>query len=270
MKKKSYCLAGSFIALLTVFTVNAQTITLKSAPAAVKIDGIADEWKGYDENVNEKSHVSYIISSDKDNLYLVLKTKDRKKQQNLLGAGVTFSIDPAGKKKETYSITFPQPDMDDLSEFEHLDDANLKMRVASMEFKKIRATGFTGIPPVFGAQKNDQNIYATIKSNADGELVLEEAIPLKLFVTDAAAAEWAFNIKINGLFIKTAPGFGGGSGSGSGEVAAPASGGGRRGGGGSTPRVNPAGSAAPMNMNNMGTPITSSSDFWGKFAFAKQ
>jgi hypothetical protein len=266
MKKVSCCLASSFLALCTFFTVSAQTIAVKSAPASVKIDGNADEWKGYEESVNEKSHVSYIISSDKDNLYLVLKTKDRKKQQNILGAGVTFSIDPNGKKKETFSITFPNPDMDDLSEFEHLDDANYKMRVASMDYKKIRPTGFAGIPPLLGGKKNEQDIYASIKSTADGELVLEEAIPLKLFATDAAAAEWAFNIKINGLFIKTAPGFGGG---GSDAPAPAASGGGRR-GGGSTPRVNPAGSAPPMNMNNMGTPITSSSDFWGKFAFAKQ
>ncbi len=266
MKKVSYCLASSFLAF-TIFSVNAQTIAVKSAPAAVKIDGNADEWKGYDQNVNDKSHVTYIISSDKDNLYLVLKTKDRKKQQNILGAGVTFSIDPSGKKKETYSVTFPHPDMDDLSEFEHLDDANFKMRVASMDFKKVRAIGFTGIPPLLGAQKNDHNIYASIKTNADGELVLEEVIPLKLFATDAAAAEWAFNIKINGLFIKAMPDFGGGGGS----AAAPPSGGGR-GGGGGTRRVSPAGSTSvPMNANsNNGTPITSSSDFWGKFAFAKQ
>jgi len=270
MKTPCYYIATSIVVLFTVITVNAQTITVKSAPAAVKIDGIADEWKGYEENVNEKSHVTYIISSDKDNLYLVLKTKDRKKQQNILGAGVTFSIDPHGKKKETFNVTFPNPDMDDLSEFEHLDDANFKMRVASMEFKKIRAFGFIGVPPVFGAQKNDQNVYAMIRSNADGELVLEEVIPLKLFTTaEAAAPEWAFNIKINGLFIKTAPSFGGGGGEAA--VAAPAGGGGGgRRGGGSAPRVSPAGSATPMNMNNMGTPLTSSSDFWGKFAFAKQ
>jgi hypothetical protein len=267
MKKVSYCFASSFLALFTVFTVDAQTIAVKNAPVTVKIDGNADEWKGYEENVNDKSKVSYIISSDKDNLYLVLKTKDRKKQQNILGAGVTFSIDPNGKKKETFSVTFPHPDMDDLSEFEHLDDANFKMRVASMDFKKIRAIGFAGIPPLLGGQKNEQNIYASIKSNANGELVLEEAIPLKLFATDAAAAEWAFNIKINGLFIKTMPSFGGGGGGGDAPAAGGGSGGGRR--GGSVPRVSPAGSAAPMSMNNMGTPITSSSDFWGKFAFAK-
>nr|WP_294795957.1 hypothetical protein [uncultured Mucilaginibacter sp.] len=268
MKNFSYCLAGSFLALITIFTVNAQTIVVKSAPTVVKIDGNADEWKGYEESVNEKSHISYIISSDKDNLYLVLKTKDRKKQQNILGAGVTFSIDPSGKKKETFSTTFPHPDMDDLSEFEHLDDANLKMRVASMEFKKIRVMGFAGIPPLMGAQKNDQNIYASIKYTAEGELVLEEAIPLKLFaVTDAAAPEWAFNIKINGLFVRLAPSFGGG---GDAPIvnSVGSGGGGRRGG---STRVNPAGTASvPMNMNNTGTPLTSSSDFWGKFAFAKQ
>ena len=267
MKKVSCCLASLFLALFIVFTANAQTITLKSAPAAVKVDGNAEEWKGYDENVNEKSHVSYIISSDKDNLHLVLKTKDRKKQQNILGAGLTFSIDPNGKKKETFSVTFPHPDMDDLSEFEHLDDANYKMRVAATEFKKIHATGFAGIPPLLGAQKNEHNIYASIKSNADGELVLEEAIPLKLLTTDAATAEWAFNIKINGLFIRLTPSFGA-SASAAAEASAPAAGGsgGRR--GSSPARVSPSGSAA--SMKNMDTPLTSSSDFWGKFAFEKK
>jgi len=264
MKKALSC--SLTILFFAGFTVKAQTITVKSAPAAVKIDGIADEWKGYEESVNEKSHVNYIISSDKDNLYLVVKTKDRKKQQNILGAGVTFSVDPNGKKKETFTTTFPHPDMDDLSEFEHLDDANLKMRVAATEFKKIRATGFAGVPPLMGAQKNDQNIYAAIKYTADGELVLEEAIPLKLFATtDASAPEWAFNIKINGLFVRLAPSFGGGD-------AAPAGGGGGGGRRGGSARVNPAGAstniASTLNANS-GTPLTSSSDFWGKFSFAK-
>lgn len=265
MKKKFYCLASLFV-IFKVFTVNAQTIAIKNSPVGVKIDGINGEWKGYEENVNEKSHVKYIISSDKDNLYLVVKTKDRKKQQNILGAGLTFSIDPNGKKKETFSITFPHPDMDDLSEFEHLDDANFKMRVASMDFKKIRAIGFAGISPLLDAQRNEQNIYAAIKSNDDGELVLEEAIPLKLFAADSSpAAEWAFNIKINGLFIKTIPVYGGGVGS---TDAQPASGGGgsRR---GSIARVNPASSVTPVNTNSPTALITSSSDFWGKFAFAK-
>jgi len=244
---------------------NAQTIALKSAPANVKIDGNADEWKGYEESVNEKSHVNYIISSDKDNLYLVVKTKDRKKQQNILGAGVTFSIDPAGKKKETFTTTFPQADMDDLSEFEHLDDANLKMRVAATEFKKIRFTGPAGVPLIIGAQKNEHNFYASIKYTADGELVLEEAIPLKLLATtETPASEWAFNIKINGLFVRSGPSFGGGA-------PPPAVSGGGGGGRGGAPRMNSGGTAnmAAMMNNNTGNLITSASDFWGKFAFAK-
>ncbi len=265
--KKVACIAGSVVAALAVLTVNAQTIAVKSPPPGVKIDGIADEWKGYQESVNDKSHISYIISSDKDNLYLVVKTKDRKKQQNILGAGITFSVDPQGKKKEVFSVTFPNPNMDDLSEFEHLDDANFKMRVAATEFMKIRANGFTGVTPILGSQKNDQNIYAAIKATPEGELVLEEVIPLKLFATTLPAApEWSFNIKINGLFIRAFPSFGGGGGEA--PAAAPSGG---RGGGGRSARVSPAamGGGGPAASSNNVNYLTSSSDFWGKFAFAQ-
>lgn len=265
MKRISIYLLNTLAMLFISMAVNAQTIALKNAPANVKIDGNAEEWKGYEESVNDKSKISYIIANDKDNLYLVIKTKDKKKQQNILGAGVTFSIDTKGKKKETFSTTFPNPDMDDLSEFEHLDNANFKMRVAATEFMKIRAIGFSTLPQFLGSRKNDQNINAAISYTADGELILEEVIPLKLFNAAAdEASEWAFNIKVNGLFQRA-----GMTDPNTGAVASPAAGGG--GSSGRSRRVSPAGAASmpAMARDYQVNQLTSSSDFWGKFTLAK-
>ncbi len=266
--------AGFFAVSAILFagtTANAQTLALKSAPATVKIDGAVSEWQGYQENENEKSKVKYIISNDKDNLYIVLRTKDRKKQQNILGAGVTFSIDTKGKKKETFRVTYPQPDMNDLSEFEHLDEANFKMRLAANEFKKISLAGFQGFPMLLGAHKNDQGVFAAISYTADGEMIYEEVIPLKLFnATADMASEWAFNIKMNGLFLKEGPMGMGGGGVAPAEPPAPSSGGGGRGGrggGGSGPPAG--GGGGMMARGGMVTQITPSSDFWGKFTLAQ-
>ena len=81
MKKSSLSVAILFATLVSNGVVNAQTITLKNAPANVQIDGVASEWQGYDENTNDKAKVSYIISSDNNNVYLVLKTKDTQKHK---------------------------------------------------------------------------------------------------------------------------------------------------------------------------------------------
>ncbi|PJJ79525.1 DOMON domain-containing protein [Mucilaginibacter auburnensis] len=272
MYKLSY---HSYVALLicsfVVSGLHAQDVIAKYAPSGVKIDGIATEWQGYEEIQNDKSQLSYLISSDTSNLYLVLKTKDKKKQQNILGAGLTFSLDPKGKKKATFSTTFPSPDGNDLSDFKNLETAGLMERVKNSGMRQIRLHGFDQLPEYIPSQKNNHNIQAAISFNADGELIYEECIPLKLIGFDGVQqTPWAFNIKVNGLYIKTflernlitteviaVP---------AGTSVASAS----RGGRGTPKRVNPAGNADnPVNAEYNTQQLTPSMDFWGKFTFPK-
>ncbi|MFI5157839.1 MAG: hypothetical protein ACHQF4_03180 [Sphingobacteriales bacterium] len=110
-------------------------------------------------------------------------------------------------------------------------------------------------------------IQTSVNYDEAGNLIYEEAIPLKFFHADNKA-EWAFNIRINGI-QRPKPsddsngGNGGGrsGGMGSGGIGG---GGGRHGGGGGRH------SGGRQSGNEAGGEMAKSVDFWGKFYLAQQ
>lgn len=90
-----------------VSIANAQSGTLQAPPAHLVIDGDAREWGDSLRYYNAEKKINYSLANDKDNLYMAIRINDRVDQIKVLRSGLTFSIDPRGKKKESYSITFP-------------------------------------------------------------------------------------------------------------------------------------------------------------------
>ena|GEM_PF-1812065 len=266
-----------FTVLFSGFITHAQTIALKNAPENVQIDGVASEWAGYTENANDKAKVTYLLSYDKDNLYLVLKTKDKQKQQNIIGAGVTLGVDVKGKKRVSFSTTFPAAEKTDQAEYLFFDGDKLAAKVDASVVRKITTTGFKGLPEFLMPNSGQNTIRAFMAYSAEGQLTYEEAIPLKFFEdVEQTGQEWAFNIKINAL---TQLGDIVGTGyTTSTLVAVPA-------GASVTSAVSMVSgrdlrtAGAPGNVVGTRNPnlplkppvkeITNSSDFWGKFTFNK-
>src|SRR5471030_2029487 len=108
MKKfYTYFVCAVVAQLCSTCICNAQTLDLKPAPAGVIIDGNAKEWGDNMSYTDTKTKISYILSNDKENLYLVVKTKDATQISSMLGAGISLSIDTKGRKKNTYVVTYP-------------------------------------------------------------------------------------------------------------------------------------------------------------------
>ena len=192
-------LIGAAVALIfTAGICHAQTMNLKPAPAVITIDGNAREW-GDMPYTNDNGRISYTLSNDKDNLYLVIKTKDTVLQGDILGSGITFSIDRNGKK----STTFPANQLKDKSGYLYLNPTQVQIKAALTKYRKIAVEGF---PAIADEQLSTANLYGIqIAMGYDdaGYLVYEEAIPLTLFqADDPANKEWAFTVKINGLESK--------------------------------------------------------------------
>ncbi|HTH82576.1 MAG TPA: hypothetical protein VL490_06555 [Mucilaginibacter sp.] len=180
----------------------AQTTDLKPAPSNVSVDGNIKEW-GDLAYTNDKAKISYTISNDKNNLYLVVKTKDHEKQSDILGSGITFSIDTKGRKRNSYAVTFPVSGMGEPTEFVDMDAQQLRSKIELSKFRKVKVEGFKGIDDKEINFSNLTNIKISIGYDEDGSLVYEEAIPLNLFnANDQLDKEWSYNIKINGLVKK--------------------------------------------------------------------
>ena len=179
---------------------NAQTVNLKPAPANITINGMAEEWGDSLPFTNDKAKLNYTISNDKTNLYMVVKTKDAAMQSDILGSGITFSVNTKGKKSTTYSLTFPARIQDeDPVKYMHLDPTQTQAKAVTTKYRKIKPEGFKDIKDEELSTSNPYGIQVAIGYDDEGYLVYEEAIPLTLFHTDPADKEWAFNIKINGL-----------------------------------------------------------------------
>jgi hypothetical protein len=255
-------------------------------PADIKIDGDIKEWGDSLRYYNQEKQLNYDLANDHDNLYMAIRINDRSEQIRVLRAGLTLSIDTRGKKKESYSITFPigdqsqhdlpqqVADLQGNNDVTQEDRDNLK-EAQLTKLREIRVSGFKDIEGETITTSNTYGIKTAIDYDKDGNLVYEAAIPLKFFhVDDLAKNEWAFNFKINGI---TRPGQNkngteqdsdqgrGGRGGGMGGGGGGMGGGGRGGRGGGGRGGRSGGNSTPVDHSE----LSKSVDFWEKFYLAK-
>ncbi len=250
--------------------------TLQPPPANITIDGDIKEWGDSLRYYNPEKQLNYALANDQDNLYLAIRINDRSEQIRVLRSGLTVSIDTRGKKKESFSITFPvgYPGPGDLAEQADglqgktditQEDRDELMRARLTKLREIRVSGFKDIEGETITTSNTYGIKTAIDYDKDGNLIYEAAIPLKFFhADDIAKNEWAFDFKINGIVRQNQnanteqenPGRAGRGGGGF------AGGGGRGGhGGGRGGRMGGGSSNAPVDRSE----LSKSVDFWEKY-----
>jgi hypothetical protein len=259
--------------------------TLQPPPAGITVDGDLKEWGDSLRYYNEDKKIYYSLANTKDTLYMAIRINDRSEQTRILYAGLTFSIDPKGHKKEAFTVTFPfatvRPETVAAIEMRQdtgklTDDTRDDERRAKLtKLSQVKVTGFKDVESEMITTSNTYGFKNALDYDKDGNMVYELAIPLALFhADDLYKNEWAFNFKINGI---TKPGSGhndpnndglsqdgarglGGGGMGGGRGGGMGGGRGGRGGG---MRGNPGGQGSDRSE------LSRSVDFWGKFFLAK-
>jgi len=190
--------------------------TLHPPPTGITVDGDLKDWGDSLRYYNSDKKICYSLANSKDTLYMAVRINDRSEQTRILHAGLTLGIDPKGRKKEAFTVTFPlsitneatwqalqaQQDTGKLTE----DARDVEMKAKLTKLSQIRVTGFKDVESDMITTANTYGFKNAIDFDKDGNLVYEMAIPLSLFhADDPARAEWAFNFKINGI---TKPGSG--------------------------------------------------------------
>jgi hypothetical protein len=246
--------------------------TLQSPAGHIVVDGKLNDWGDSLRYISEEKKIPYTIANDKDNIYVAVRISDRSEQRRVLMAGITFSIDPKGKKKESFCVTFPYTDPEAMPA-ERMqqppaadgqqpqpgndDDRQERMEAGLTRLKQIKATGFADVLNEVMTTANLYGIKTALGFDSDGYLVYEAAVPISmLHAGNSGKNEWAFNIKINGI-TRPKQGdkpSGGGRGGMDGGM-----GGGRRGGG---MRGGQNGDTADRSET------TKTVDFWEKFYLA--
>lgn len=254
-----------------------------AAPVGIKIDGKNTEWTDGFQASNKRTNIFYTLSNDDKNLYLVIKSTDIGNNMKILAGGITFSVNPDGKRKEKESITMTYPIVRranlrggaggqggarramtvtagaggaEMSTKQRDSMMAAMQKTQLAQVKEIEIRGFKTTTDTLVSIYNEFGIKAFANIESDNSFFYEAAIPLEaLGLTKDSATEFAYNIKINGLQMQ---GFGGGGGGGFGG-----------GGGGRSFNM---GGAAPSSRNS---PIDfqalmSPTDFWGKYILIKK
>ncbi len=257
---------------------------LQLPPPTIKVDGSMKDWGDSLRYFNDEKKLNYALANDKTTLYAAIRITDKMDQMRTLNAGITLSIDTKGKKKETYSLTFPLAEPGTKPEFGKRPDDNTEItqqdrdelqRERITKLRDIKVVGFKDIEGDMITTSNTYGIQAAIDYDDAGDLVYEVAIPLSFFhADDLLKTEWAFNFKINGI-QKQKPegaesggdrqGGGMGMGGGRGGRGGGMGGGGGRGGRGSRGGGFGGGSGAAPDRSQ----LSKSSDFWEKFYLNK-
>jgi len=263
----------------TAFAQQDKVLTLAAPPTNIVIDGDTREWGDSLRYYNTEYHINYSLANTGDTLYMALRLNDRRDQIRMLRAGLTLSIDPKGKKKESFSITFPlnvqgasvlaNVNNDDASSEVSQQDREELMRERLTTLRGIKVSGFKDIEDEMITTSNTYGIQTAVNYDQNGDLVCEAAIPLIFFHSDPAAKnEWSFNFKINGIERKTKAENGeheGGESTGGGRGGR----GGGMGGMGGGHRGGRGGGHSQSSGGNSTGELGKSKDFWVKFYLGK-
>ncbi|WP_225872793.1 hypothetical protein [Pedobacter frigoris] len=264
------------------------------APHSLKIDGKNFEWAAADFSSNKRTSISYIISNDDKNLYLVVKSTDLTNNSKILAGGITFSINPDGKKKEKESLALTYPSiarptrgaggqgggirMDRVMggmgggggtplTTKQRDSASVaRLRTQLVTAKEIKISGFKKTTDTLVSIYNQSGIKAFASIDTANTYFYEAAIPLEeLGISADSAKEFAYNIKLNGLQM---PGFDGGGGGGGRGGFGGGGGGGRGGFGGGGGGFGGGGGQRGGGIDFQA--LMSPTDFWGKYTLSKK
>ncbi|TDQ06996.1 hypothetical protein [Pedobacter metabolipauper] len=302
-------LAGLSLAVQAQKVTELQEVSI-FAPATIKIDGKNIEWGNSVFAENKRTTISYLISNDDKNLYLVVRSTDLANNTKIMAGGITFSVNPDGKKKEKESITLTYP-LINRANFrggqqgrrqgmgggggggiavvgaqmgagggggvqqtpKQRDSAMAAMQKTQLALvKEIKIKGFKVTTDTLISIYNTSGIKAVANIDKDNAYFYEMAIPLsELGLTVESAKEFAYNIKLNGLQM---PDFGGGGGGGGGGFGGGGGGGGGNrggGGGGFGGGGGGGGNFGPRNSSGIDfQALFSPTDFWGKYTLTKK
>src|SRR6201996_1989295 len=147
-----------FISTTTFAQDKASTSKLQPPPSNITIDGDLKEWGDSLRYYNQEKQLNYALANDQENLYMAIRINDRSEQIRVLRAGLTLSIDTRGKKKETFTMTFPVGDQSaqgmadnamDLQSSNNNDvkqeDREDEMKAKLTKLREIKVTGFKDI-----------------------------------------------------------------------------------------------------------------------------
>jgi hypothetical protein len=164
------------------------------AATPIVVDGDDKDWPSPYPNYDSKAMISYVVSNDRNNLYLSIKASDARMRMKILRGGMVVHIDTLGGKDGQLLIRSPMPDvLPEGSESERIRrqhisaDADGQQQRDASAWRKQMMLGaeqfsLSGFGACDGSYANSStgnacNVQVKLGINEYNELVWEAAIP---------------------------------------------------------------------------------------------
>lgn len=178
------------------------------------IDGSDNDWARPLPGYIAGEKLSYAISNDGANLYILLSTKDPQEQQKIIQGGMTVWINTKADKSigDAVGIGYPLDDRNDPDRrlMEEAQPDRYKRGPATLQDRKDYALyGFLrdsiGTYPY--GDDNPQGVVMRMDYNNAGELIYEASLPLTLLFPghDPSSSSYASKSVAVGVFIQGLP-----------------------------------------------------------------
>jgi hypothetical protein len=179
----------------------------------VIVDGSDQDWAKPFPFVNRKENLSYSLSNDRDNLYILVSTHNPQEQQKIIEGGMTVWINNQAEKNESTSmgIGFPLDSRKDrdrqLMAQARPDQYKNNKPITLDDLKQYSLYGFKSesIEDFDYGQSNDEGVLVRIDFNRDGDLIYEASIPLGTIYPQNTSHNFAGKSLAVGIFIEGLP-----------------------------------------------------------------
>ena len=147
------------------------------------IDGSDNDWPSELFFYNDKNLISYSVTTDRSYVYILLKTQDEQRQQQILRGGLTVLLNTHGVKDphDAAGISFPTGNLHQKSNLlSSRPELGNNKNIALSNVQDYALFGFVSLKTIetfdYG-KPNPENIEVGIGFNTSGALVYEAAIP---------------------------------------------------------------------------------------------
>jgi len=151
------------------------------------IDGSDRDWAKPLQHTIREENVSYSISNDQQNLYILLSTESRQEQQKIIQGGMSVWVNTKGDKTkgDAVGIGYPLDERNDPDRklMEEAQPQRYQYKAATLGDKKTYSLyGFSkdsSIPNYTYGVNNPAGVVMRMDYNNSGVLIYEAAIPLQ-------------------------------------------------------------------------------------------
>ena len=214
----SYFIALSFLVLAgscrssrnDQATSPSQTGSWQQQP--IIIDGSDADWPNTLPFINSKDKLSYSITNDRDNVYILIATRSPQEQQKIIEGGMTVWINSQAEKNESTSmgIGFPLDSRKDRDRqlMAQARPGQYKNKPITLDdLKQYSLYGFKSesIEDFDYGQSNEEGVQVRIDYNRNGDLIYEASIPLSAIYPQNTSHNFAGKSVAVGIFIEGLP-----------------------------------------------------------------